>query len=132
MNRIGSRSVRGTAKDGNGMFDFILNEEKSSLWYFHNSCPQGKQGVYMQKSVVMRGVFLWCLSLMSVLAACSALAASGSAKYAVTELEFLTYGFSDPDPVPHTESPLYPYFRFDGSVAKSVPKKWNWLRWLIC
>jgi len=31
-----------------------------------------------------------------------------------TEIEFPTYGFSDPDPVPQTGSPLYPYFRFDG------------------
>ena len=43
----------------------------------------------------------------------------------VTELEFPTYGFSDPDPVPRTASPLYPYFRFDGSTEKAVPKKWK-------
>lgn len=42
-----------------------------------------------------------------------------------TEIEFPTYGFSDPDPVPHTDSPLYPYFRFDGSVPTSSPKKWK-------
>ena len=41
----------------------------------------------------------------------------------VTELEFPTYGFSDPDPVPRTESPLYPYFRFDGSTEKSAPRR---------
>ena len=43
----------------------------------------------------------------------------------MTEIEFPTYGFSDPDPVPRTQSPLYPYFRFDGSDAKSSPKKWK-------
>ena len=51
--------------------------------------------------------------------------ASAAVQPIVTELEFPTYGFSDPDPVPRTESPLYPYFRFDGSTDKSVPKKWK-------
>ena len=50
---------------------------------------------------------------------------SGFAKVEVTELEFPTYGFSDPDPVARTDSPLYPYFRFDGSAATAVPKKWK-------
>ena len=57
--------------------------------------------------------------------ALSAFCAFGGVKYEITELEFPTYGFSEPDPVAHTDSPLYPYFRFDGSVAKSVPKKWK-------
>ena len=42
-----------------------------------------------------------------------------------TELEFPTYGFSDPDPVPRTDSPLYPYFRFDGSTAEPTAQKWK-------
>ena len=42
-----------------------------------------------------------------------------------TEIEFPTYGFSDPDPVPQTGSPLYPYFRFDGSAVEPTPKKWK-------
>ena len=60
---------------------------------------------------------------------CSLITAAWSASAAVqpivTELEFPTYGFSDPDPVPRTESPLYPYFRFDGSSEKSAPRKWK-------
>ena len=56
---------------------------------------------------------------------CTALCAVAEVRPVVTEIEFPTYGFSDPDPVPRTESPLYPYFRFDGSTEKSVPKKWK-------
>ena len=51
--------------------------------------------------------------------------ASAAVQPVITELEFPTYGFSDPDPVPRTESPLYPYFRFDGSTEKSTPRKWK-------
>ena len=54
-----------------------------------------------------------------------ALGAPAAVRPVVTELEFPTYAFSDPDPVPHTESPLYPYFRFDGSTEKSAPRKWK-------
>ena len=76
----------------------------------------------MRKYTVLTGAWVCCLSLLCQLAA---FPAAGAVKYDIRELEFPTYGFSDPDPVPHTESPLYPYFRFDGSVAKSTPKKWK-------
>ena len=56
---------------------------------------------------------------------CTALCAVAEVRPVVTEIEFPTYGFSDPDPVPRTASPLYPYFRFDGSTEKAVPKKWK-------
>ena len=59
------------------------------------------------------------------LGVCVAACADAAVRPVITELEFPTYGFSDPDPVPHTESPLYPYFRFDGSTDKSAPKKWK-------
>ena len=62
--------------------------------------------------------------LLSVFSAFCAVAGS-RCNITETELQFPTYGFSDPDPVAHTESPLYPYFRFDGSVAKSTLKKWK-------
>ena len=62
--------------------------------------------------------------LLSVMAVFCAVADS-RCSITQTDLEFPTYGFSDPDPVAHTESPLYPYFRFDGSVAKSTPKRWK-------
>ena len=55
----------------------------------------------------------------------AALAAVSSVKVTETELEFPTYGFSDPDPVPRTESPLYPYFRFDGSADTPSPRRWK-------
>ena len=55
----------------------------------------------------------------------AALCACAEVTCDMTEIEFPTYGFSDPDPVPRTQSPLYPYFRFDGSDAKSSPKKWK-------
>ena len=55
----------------------------------------------------------------------AALAAVSSVKVTETELEFPTYGFSDPDPVPRTESPLYPYFRFDGSANTPSPRRWK-------
>ncbi|MDD4016644.1 MAG: DUF5107 domain-containing protein [Kiritimatiellae bacterium] len=44
---------------------------------------------------------------------------------AVSSAEFPTYPFSDPDPVPRTESMIYPYFRFDGSSETSVKTSWQ-------
>ncbi len=43
----------------------------------------------------------------------------------VVDIEFPTYGFSDPDPVPHPGTALYPYFRFDGSSAVAEMRKWK-------
>ena len=62
---------------------------------------------------------------ISALVLCVALCAGAEVRPVVTEIEFPTYGFSDPDPVPRTASPLYPYFRFDGSTEEAVPKKWK-------
>ena len=62
---------------------------------------------------------------ISVLVCCVALCAGAEVRPVVTEIEFPTYGFSDPDPVPRTDSPLYPYFRFDGSAEKPSPKRWK-------
>jgi len=39
-------------------------------------------------------------------------------------MEFKTYLFSDPDPVP-APGRIYPYFRFDGYTDKSILKKWK-------
>ncbi len=40
------------------------------------------------------------------------------------EMEMVTYGFSDPDPVPQTGN-LYPYFRFDGYASDGIPAVWK-------
>jgi len=37
---------------------------------------------------------------------------------------FLTYPFSDPNPVPRTGK-IYPYFRFDGYTTKGIPQDWK-------
>ncbi|MBO9620402.1 MAG: DUF5107 domain-containing protein [Niabella sp.] len=44
----------------------------------------------------------------------------------ITELKksYITYPFSDPDPVPSFER-IYPYFRFDGFTATPVQKEWK-------
>ncbi|WP_192009264.1 DUF5107 domain-containing protein [Echinicola arenosa] len=38
--------------------------------------------------------------------------------------EYVTYPFSDPDPVP-ADKKLYPYFRFDGFTDEGTVKKWK-------
>lgn len=38
---------------------------------------------------------------------------------------FKTYPFSDPDPVPHPQSRIYPYFRFDGYASEPVDQEWT-------
>ena len=40
-------------------------------------------------------------------------------------VEMPTYPFSDPNPIPAVGEPRYPYFRYDGSAAKSEPKAWK-------
>lgn len=52
-------------------------------------------------------------------------AAFAAATVAETEIEMPTYPYSDPDPLPATDSVRYPYFVFSGSSATSVPKKWK-------
>jgi len=43
----------------------------------------------------------------------------------VEDADFLTYPFSDPDPVPATDKPRYPYFFFDGSSVTGVTQSWR-------
>ena len=62
---------------------------------------------------------------LSAVLAVFAQAAFAAATVVETEVEMPTYPFSDPDPVPATETARYPYFFFNGSSAKSVPKKWK-------
>jgi hypothetical protein len=71
----------------------------------------------MEKYVSMSRIHVFISVFFAAFCACAEVTCN------ITEIEFPTYGFSDPDPVPRTQSPLYPYFRFDGSAAKSSLKK---------
>ena len=55
----------------------------------------------------------------------------GAATVTETEIEFATYPFFDPDPVPATGDMRYPYFFFDGTSAANAPRapgRWAQLR----
>jgi tetratricopeptide (TPR) repeat protein len=56
-----------------------------------------------------------------ILAACS----RDSASVRETLISFVTYPFSDPDPVPRPERNFYPYFRFDGYSKESEDIEWK-------
>ncbi len=45
-------------------------------------------------------------------------------KVTVAEEEYLTYDYSDPDPVPHPQR-IYPYYRYDGFTNSGAPRKWK-------
>lgn len=45
-------------------------------------------------------------------------------KVTVSEEEYLTYDYFDPDPVPHPQR-IYPYFRYDGFIDSGTQKKWK-------
>ena len=57
----------------------------------------------------------------SIFAALSLAAAS----VVETELEFKTYPYSDPDPVPATDKARYPYHFFDGTTDEAVTQRWH-------
>ncbi|MDR2439249.1 MAG: DUF5107 domain-containing protein [Planctomycetaceae bacterium] len=40
-------------------------------------------------------------------------------------LELITYPFGDPDPVPHPQNTVYPYFKFDGYSHQGQPHTWK-------
>jgi len=42
----------------------------------------------------------------------------------VFQQSFVTYPFSDPDPIA-SQTAIYPYYRFDGFTNKPVNKKWT-------
>lgn len=62
---------------------------------------------------------------MMALIACATSVLAASATVRETELEFKTYPFSDPDPVPATDKTRYPYFFFDGTSVEGSMKKWK-------
>lgn len=55
---------------------------------------------------------------------CSVGFAQNNATYKEYVKEYITYPFSDPDPIPATDK-LYPYFRFDGFSSKGILKQWK-------
>lgn len=63
------------------------------------------------------------LTFVLVLTSYLALAQQNSTYREFTK-EYLTYPFSDPDPIP-TDTKIYPYFRFDGFTDKGVAKDWK-------
>ncbi|MCQ2389402.1 MAG: DUF5107 domain-containing protein, partial [Kiritimatiellae bacterium] len=67
------------------------------------------------------------MTFKPLLAACAAGTAwtLAAATVEVGETDFPTYPFSDPDPVPATDKPRYPYFFFDGSTATAVTQRWR-------
>lgn len=48
-----------------------------------------------------------------------------AARVNVGSMELKTYPFSDPDPVPATDLPRYPYFRYDGTTDAAVTQTWK-------
>lgn len=53
------------------------------------------------------------------------IAEAGQVRIVEEDREFLTYPFSDPDPVPAVAQKRYPYFRYDGSAANGVTQRWH-------
>jgi hypothetical protein len=53
------------------------------------------------------------------------LLAQGLASVKTYPQVFKTYPFSDPDPVPHPQSRIYPYFRFDAYASDPVDQEWT-------
>ena len=62
------------------------------------------------------------LALFSV---CAADVFATAVSCVVRDEMFTTYGFSDPDPMPAVAERRYPYFRYDGSTAKSEQRTWR-------
>ena len=46
------------------------------------------------------------------------------AQYREYEKDYVTYSYSDPDPIP-VMGKIYPYFRYDGYTTNGVKKKWK-------
>ncbi|GAA4802541.1 DUF5107 domain-containing protein [Olivibacter ginsenosidimutans] len=60
--------------------------------------------------------------LMSMLP--TLLYAQQAASIRETTQRYVTYSFSDPDPIPASQK-IYPYFRFDGFTDKPIQKNWK-------
>ena len=70
----------------------------------------------MQKFAIL----ITCLFLLST----SYIHAQSEATIREYDTTMVTYGFSDPNPIPRTER-IYPYFTFDGYELEGTPKTWK-------
>src|SRR5680860_417932 len=52
------------------------------------------------------------------------LSAQSSATIREYDTTFMTYPFSDPNPIPRTDK-IYPYFTYDGYSSKAAPASWK-------
>lgn len=66
-------------------------------------------------------IFYTSLVLFAV---CGVALAQQDASFKEINKTYITYPFSDPDPIPSTKK-IYPYFRFDGFTDEPVEKEWK-------
>ncbi|MCG2462285.1 DUF5107 domain-containing protein [Flavobacteriaceae bacterium F89] len=66
-----------------------------------------------------RSYLVFVLNLITCFAS-----AQQNAKITETIKKYVTYPFSDPNPIP-SEAKIYPYFRFDGFTDKGAVKEWK-------
>jgi tetratricopeptide (TPR) repeat protein len=62
--------------------------------------------------------------VFSIVLCTNTLSSQNTASIKEYKKKILTYGFSDPDPVPHPQSRFYPYYRFDGFTDTPTEKEW--------
>lgn len=67
----------------------------------------------------MNKLFSLLLCLLAVQSFCQ------KSQLRIFKKTFKTYMYSDPDPVPHPQSNIYPYYRFDGYTDEPVDKEWT-------
>jgi hypothetical protein len=76
----------------------------------------GQLGVWYNRAMKKYTAAVLCLGVF-----CRGLASTVT----VGEMEFKTYPFSDPDPVPATSKTRYPYFRYDRTCHDAAYAKWQ-------
>jgi len=70
----------------------------------------------------MKTKFIIVIFLFATL---STMAQHNSATIKEYKKVFVTYPFSDPDPIPKPDAKIYPYYRFDGFTDKAIQKEWT-------
>jgi hypothetical protein len=70
----------------------------------------------------MKKLLFLLLSFTAI--ACVKSIAQGPSNIKVSQQSFVTYPFSDPDPIA-SQTAIYPYYRFDGFTNKPINKKWT-------
>ena len=68
--------------------------------------------------------FILSILVCLILFKTNSIYAQQDVRYSEYQKEFITYPFSDPDPIANF-SKIYPYFRFDGFTEKGVQQKWK-------